>query len=149
MSEKQYSQSTSNFEKFSKENKDDWHFDPSIKSDDFEYLVTKIVNLRIFSDSAGRFDQSLLDVTGEILLISQFTLYADTRKGRRPSFMGAAPPEVAEPNLQMFATMLRDTGIVVQTGRFGAQMLVRVENDGPVTISFDSGDRHTSGRGSS
>ena len=113
------------------------------------YLVTKIVNLRIFSDSVGRFDQSLLDVTGEILLISQFTLYADTRKGRRPSFMGAAPPEVAEPNLQMFATMLRDTGIVVQTGRFGAQMLVRVENDGPVTISFDSGDRHTSGRGSS
>ena len=122
---------------------------PHDQSDDFEYLVTKIVNLRIFSDSAGRFDQSLLDVTGEILLISQFTLYADTRKGRRPSFMGAAPPEVAEPNLQMFATMLRDTGIVVQTGRFGAQMLVRVENDGPVTISFDSGDRHTSGRGSS
>ena len=122
---------------------------PHDQSDDFEYLVLKVVNLRIFPDDTGKFDRSLLDVGGEILLISQFTLYADTRKGRRPSFMGAAPPEVAEPNLQKFATMLRDTGTVVQTGRFGAQMLVRVENDGPVTISFDSSERHTSRRASS
>jgi D-tyrosyl-tRNA(Tyr) deacylase len=119
---------------------------PDDQSDDLEYLVAKIVNLRIFLGHTGKFDRSLLDVEGEILLISQFTLYADTRKGRRPSFMGAARPEVAEPNLKMFANMLRDTGVMVRTGRFGSQMLVRVENDGPVTISFDSAERPISRR---
>ena len=122
---------------------------PDDQPDDFEYLVSKIVNLRIFPDDTGKFDRSLLNIGGEILLISQFTLYADTRKGRRPSFMGAAPPDVAEPNLQKFATMFRDTGAIVQTGHFGSQMLVSVENDGPVTISFDSSERHISRHASS
>jgi D-aminoacyl-tRNA deacylase len=105
---------------------------------DAELLAEKIANLRIFADDAGRFDRSLLDVAGAALVVSQFTLYADTRKGRRPSFTDAALPEVAEPLVNSFVEALRARGVVVQTGRFGAMMQVALVNDGPVTIVLDS-----------
>jgi D-tyrosyl-tRNA(Tyr) deacylase len=104
-------------------------------------LATKITNLRIFADAAGRTNLSVLDVEGEALLISQFTLYADCRKGRRPSFVHAAPPEVAAPLVDYFADRLRQSGIRrVETGEFGAMMLVEIHNDGPFTIVLDSND---------
>ena len=99
-----------------------------------EYLTNKIANLRIFEDDAGKINRSLLDVGGAALVVSQFTLYADTRKGRRPSFTDAAPPEIAEPLVERFAEMLRALGVPTQTGQFGAHMLVEIDNDGPVTI---------------
>lgn len=99
-----------------------------------DYLADKIANLRIFEDDGGKINLSLLDVGGEALVVSQFTLYADTAKGRRPSFVGAAPPEVAEPLVEHFAGQLRALGVPTQTGRFGAHMLVDIANDGPVTI---------------
>ena len=99
-----------------------------------EYLTNKIANLRIFEDEAGKINRSLLDVGGAALVVSQFTLYADTRKGRRPSFTAAAPPEIAEPLVERFAEMLRALGVPTQTGQFGAHMLVEIDNDGPVTI---------------
>ena len=98
------------------------------------YLVDKIANLRVFEDQAGKMNLSLLDVGGEALVVSQFTLYADTRKGRRPSFTDAALPEIADPLVKRFAQLLSELGIPTQTGRFGAHMLVEIENDGPVTI---------------
>ena len=98
------------------------------------YLVEKIANLRIFEDEAGKMNRSLLDVGGEAIVVSQFTLYADTRKGRRPSFTDAAHPEVANPLVDRFAEQLRAKGVLTQTGEFGAHMLVEIENDGPVTI---------------
>lgn len=98
------------------------------------YLAEKIANLRIFEDSEGKLNLSLLDVGGEALVVSQFTLYADTRKGRRPSFTAAAPPEFASPLVDRFAGMLRDLGVATQSGAFGAHMLVEIHNDGPVTI---------------
>lgn len=98
------------------------------------YLAEKIAPLRIFTDDQGKTNLSLLDVGGEAIVVSQFTLYADTRKGRRPSFIGAAPPEVAEPLVARFAQLLREHGLPVQTGVFGAEMLVEIHNDGPVTI---------------
>jgi D-tyrosyl-tRNA(Tyr) deacylase len=102
-------------------------------------LANKIANLRIFSDSDGKTNLSILDVDGEILLISQFTLYADCRKGRRPSFVHAAPPEVAAPLVDDFAERLRQAGVRrVETGEFGASMLVEIHNDGPFTIVLDS-----------
>jgi len=108
---------------------------------DASYLAEKIANLRIFSDQEGKFNLSALDVGGEILVVSQFTLYASTRKGRRPGFTDAAPPEEAEPLVDTFAQLLRSTGLKVETGRFQQHMLVEIHNDGPVTILIDSQDR--------
>ncbi len=99
-----------------------------------EYLAEKIANLRIFEDEAGKMNLSLLDVAGEAIVVSQFTLYADTDKGRRPAFTNAALPEVAEPLVARFAELLAAKGVPTQTGRFGAHMLVEINNDGPVTI---------------
>ena len=99
-----------------------------------QYLVDKIVNLRIFEDEAGKMNRSLLEVEGQCLVVSQFTLYADIRKGRRPSFVDAALPEVARPLVDRFAELMRTHGIPTQTGEFGAHMLVSIMNDGPVTI---------------
>lgn len=101
-------------------------------------LAQKIANLRIFPDEEGRMNRSALDIEGEALVVSQFTLYADTRKGRRPSYVQAARPEVAEPLVDAFAEQLRRTGVPTQQGRFGAHMKVALVNDGPVTIFFDS-----------
>ena len=98
------------------------------------YLVEKIANLRIFEDEAGKINRSLLDVQGEALVVSQFTLYADIRKGRRPSFTNAASPEFAGPLVHRFAQLLSEQGVPTQTGKFGAHMLVEIANDGPVTI---------------
>jgi D-tyrosyl-tRNA(Tyr) deacylase len=102
-------------------------------------MAEKVVNLRIFNDEAGKFNRSLLDVGGGALVVSQFTLYADARKGRRPSFVKAAPPEIAAPLVDHYADRLRAEGITrVEHGVFGALMLVEIENDGPVTIILDS-----------
>jgi D-tyrosyl-tRNA(Tyr) deacylase len=98
------------------------------------YLAEKIANLRIFEDQDGKMNRSLLDVGGAAIVVSQFTLYADTRKGRRPSFTDAAPPELASPLVERFAEALRARGIAAKTGEFGAHMLVEIDNDGPVTI---------------
>jgi len=105
-----------------------------------DYLAGKIANLRIFEDAQGKMNLSALDLEpkGGILLISQFTLYADVRKGRRPSFIDSAAPEVAAPLVDYLAQQLRETGLAVQTGRFGAEMLVDIQNDGPVTIIMDT-----------
>ena len=106
--------------------------------DDIGYLVTKIVNLRIFADEAGKFNLSALDVKAELLLVSQFTLLVDTRKGRRPSFTAAAPPDKAGPLFEEFVSQARASGLTVQTGRFRQHMQVAIHNDGPVTIMLDS-----------
>ncbi len=98
------------------------------------YLAGKIANLRIFADADGKTNLSLLDVHGAAIVVSQFTLYADTRKGRRPSFVNAAAPEIAEPLVTRFAELLQAEGVPNQTGQFGAEMLVEIANDGPVTI---------------
>jgi D-aminoacyl-tRNA deacylase len=98
------------------------------------YLAEKIANLRIFEDEAGKTNLSVLDVGGEAIVVSQFTLYADTRKGRRPSFTAAAAPDLAAPLVERFAELLRGQGVPTQTGQFGAHMLVEIQNDGPVTI---------------
>jgi D-tyrosyl-tRNA(Tyr) deacylase len=106
--------------------------------EDARYIAGKIAGMRIFSDEDGKFNLDLAGVGGEVLLVSQFTLYADTRKGRRPSFTDAAPPEPAEALVNVCAQLLRDEGIKVETGRFGAHMKVDLLNDGPVTILLDS-----------
>jgi D-aminoacyl-tRNA deacylase len=98
------------------------------------FLAEKIANLRIFEDEQGKTNLSVLDVKGEVIVVSQFTLYADTRKGRRPSFIDAALPDIAEPLVNRFVKLLRGHGVPTQTGRFGAHMLVEIYNDGPVTI---------------
>jgi D-tyrosyl-tRNA(Tyr) deacylase len=98
------------------------------------FLAEKIANLRIFEDQAGKFNLSLLDIRGEAIVVSQFTLYADARRGRRPSFTAAALPEVAEPLVERFVQLLRLQGVPAQTGRFGEHMLVEIHNNGPVTI---------------
>ena len=98
------------------------------------FLAEKIANLRIFEDDQGRTNLSILDVKGEAIVVSQFTLHADSRKGRRPSFTDAALPDVAEPLVNRFAELLREHGVPTQTGQFGAHMLVKIHNDGPVTI---------------
>lgn len=104
-----------------------------------EKLAQKIAHLRIFADAEGKTNLSALDVGAEALVISQFTLYADCKKGRRPSFTDAAPPEIAEPLIEHFMAVLREAGIErVETGRFGARMLVEIHNDGPVTIFLDT-----------
>ena len=97
-------------------------------------LAEKIANLRIFADEDGKTNLSLLEVGGEAIIVSQFTLYADTRKGRRPSFVKAASPEVAEPLVECFSELMGAQGVPTQTGQFGAKMLVEIFNDGPVTI---------------
>ena len=101
------------------------------------YLAEKIANLRIFEDDQGKLNRSLLEVGGAALVVSQFTLYADTRKGRRPSFTDAALPELARPLVERFAELLHAQGVPAQTGEFGAHMLVEIANDGPVTIWLD------------
>jgi len=101
-------------------------------------LAGKIARLRIFPDDDGRFDRSVLDIAGAALVVSQFTLIADTAKGNRPSFAGAALPEQAEPLYERFAAGLRELGVAVETGVFGARMEIELVNDGPVTIVLDA-----------
>ncbi len=108
---------------------------------DVQYLAQKTVNLRIFPDEAGRFNLSALDIKGELLVVSQFTLLADTRKGRRPSFVEAAPPAQAEGLFEQFAAQARASGLKVETGRFQQYMQVEIHNDGPVTILLDSREK--------
>lgn len=108
---------------------------------DARYLAEKTANLRVFPDESGKFNLSTLDISGEVLVVSQFTLVASTRKGRRPSFTEAAPPEEAEPLVDTFAQFLRSAGLKVKTGRFQQHMLVEIHNDGPVTIFIDSEER--------
>lgn len=109
--------------------------------EDMEYLVRKIVQMRIFEDEEGKLNRSIQDIGGEILSVSQFTLYAETKKGNRPSFSKAAPGDVALEMFEQFNGLLRDTGIPVETGQFGADMKVELLNDGPVTILLDSKTR--------
>ena len=109
--------------------------------EDMEYLVRKIVQMRIFEDEEGKLNRSIQDIGGEILSVSQFTLYADTKKGNRPSFSKAAPGDVAIDMFEQFNGLLRETGIPVETGQFGADMKVELLNDGPVTILLDSKNR--------
>jgi D-tyrosyl-tRNA(Tyr) deacylase len=104
-----------------------------------EWMAQKIANLRIFEDEDGKFNYSLLDTAGAALVVSQFTLYGDARRGRRPSFSHAAPPDVAEPLVDRFCSLLAKVGVdQVETGRFGAMMMVEIHNDGPVTIILDT-----------
>lgn len=105
---------------------------------DAAWLADKTANLRIFEDSEGKMNLSLLDVGGEALVVSQFTLYGDARKGRRPSFTDAAPPDMADALYKRYVELLEICGIRVQTGWFRAKMLVAIENDGPVTLLLDS-----------
>jgi len=115
--------------------------------EDAAYLAEKIANLRIFADVEGRFNLSALETGSAVLMVSQFTLYADTRKGRRPSFVDAALPQDAEPLFQRAVALLRERGLKVETGRFQQHMHVQLVNDGPVTIWLDSRDRHRPRRG--
>jgi D-tyrosyl-tRNA(Tyr) deacylase len=102
-------------------------------------MAEKVAFLRIFEDEQGKMNRSIREVGGEAIVVSQFTLYADTRKGRRPSFTDAAAPELARPLVERFAELLRDQGVPTQTGEFGADMLVEISNDGPVTIVLEGG----------
>lgn len=106
--------------------------------EDMKYIKDKIINLRVFNDENDKMNLSLLDVKGELLLISQFTLYGDARKGRRPNFMNALGGDEARKLYEKFIEMMKDTGLKVQTGIFGADMKVDIKNDGPVTILLDS-----------
>ncbi len=108
---------------------------------DVQYLAQKTINLRIFSDEEGKFNLSALDIKGELLVVSQFTLLADARKGRRPSFVEAAPPAEAEALFQRFVEEVRTCGLKVETGRFQQHMQVEIHNDGPVTILLDSREK--------
>ena len=105
---------------------------------DVDYLVQKTVELRIFSDAEGKMNRSLGDTGGEMLVVSQFTLYGDARKGRRPSYTDAAKPEVAIPLYERFVHEVRARGVRVETGEFGADMQVEIHNDGPVTLMLES-----------
>lgn len=113
---------------------------------DAEYVASKLAHLRIFADDANRFNLSALEAGAEVLVVSQFTLYADTRRGRRPDFSRAAPPEQARRLYEYTAGLLRDAGLRVATGRFQEYMQVRLQNDGPVTIMLDSADRQRARR---
>ena len=115
-------------------------------SEDIEYLVEKIINLRIFADTEGKFNLSALEVKGNLLLVSQFTLLASTRKGRRPGFTDAAPPDQADILFNQFVERARASDLKVATGKFQAHMLVEIHNDGPVTIVIDSRERLDSRR---
>ncbi|MFD1138129.1 D-aminoacyl-tRNA deacylase [Paenibacillus urinalis] len=105
---------------------------------DADYLADKIAGLRVFEDEAGKMNESIMDIGGAILSVSQFTLYGDTRKGKRPNFMAAARPDVAEPLYEYFNEQLRSKGLTVETGKFGAMMDVALNNDGPVTLILES-----------
>jgi len=107
---------------------------PNDSEEQARWMAEKIANLRIFEDEDGKLNRSLLDIGGAAIVVSQFTLYADTRKGRRPSFTDAALPEIASPLVDRFAALLNELGIPAQKGVFGAHMLVNIANDGPVTI---------------
>ena len=107
-------------------------------TEDVQYLVRKTANLRIFADEGGRFNLSAMDISGELLVVSQFTLFADTSKGRRPSFVEAAPPVQAQRLFIEFVDGIRATGLKIETGRFQQYMQVEIHNDGPVTILLDS-----------
>ncbi len=109
---------------------------------DAQYLTDKTVNLRIFADDQNRFNNSALDAKAELFIVSQFTLYADTRKGRRPDFTAAASPQDAQRLYEHIVDLFRKTGLKVQTGRFQEYMQVHLQNDGPVTLMLDSADRH-------
>ena len=109
---------------------------------DADYIVEKTVHLRIFPDAEGRFDRSVVDTGGSLLVVSQFTLYGDVRRGRRPSFTDAAPPAEAEERFAALVERFRATGVPVETGQFQAMMDVALVNDGPVTLILDSSDRH-------
>lgn len=102
------------------------------------FLVEKIIHLRIFEDGQGKMNLSILDTGGQAIVVSQFTLYADTRRGRRPSFTDAAPPDLAAPLVDRFAALMQKAGVEVRQGEFGAHMVLEIENDGPVTISLES-----------
>ncbi|MDA1188662.1 MAG: D-aminoacyl-tRNA deacylase [Chloroflexi bacterium] len=114
---------------------------------DARYITDKTLNLRVFNDADGKFNLSALDVKADFLLVSQFTLYGDTRKGRRPSFIHAARPEKAEELFNQTVTLFRESGLKVETGRFQTEMVVSLDNDGPVTIWLDSADREKPRRG--
>ncbi len=105
---------------------------------DADYLADKVVNLRIFEDEAGKMNRSCLETVVEVMVVSQFTLLADCRKGRRPSFVGAAPPDEAERLYEYFVAQIKSKGILVTTGRFQAKMAVALVNDGPVTLILES-----------
>jgi len=110
---------------------------PGDDEDKARLLARKIALLRIFGDENGKMNLSVLDVQGAAIVVSQFTLYADTRKGHRPAFTDAAPPEIARPLCDRFVELLSEQGVAVQTGQFGAHMLVDIQNDGPVTITLE------------
>lgn len=105
---------------------------------DAQWLAEKIINLRVFPDKNDKFDKSILDIKGEFLVISQFTVYGDSRKGRRPDFSSAATPEKAIPLYEKFIAYLKESKLTIQTGEFAANMLVEINNNGPVTLIIDS-----------
>lgn len=110
---------------------------PGDREETARAMAEKIATLRIFEDEQGKMNRSVLDVGGEAIVVSQFTLYADSRKGRRPSFTDAAAPDLARPLVERFADLLRELGVPTQTGEFGAEMQVEILNDGPVTILLE------------
>lgn len=110
---------------------------PSDDEENARSLARKIALLRIFADAEGKMNRSCVDIGGKAIVVSQFTLYADTRRGNRPSFIDAAPPDIARPLCDRFAQLLTEAGIPTQQGEFGADMQVQIENDGPVTILFE------------
>ena len=105
---------------------------------DIQWMTQKILNLRFFSDEVGQMNRSIMDIGGEILIVSQFTLFGDCRKGRRPSFVQAAPPEKADEIYQTFIRRIQAAGVTIATGKFGADMQLELVNDGPVTLWIDS-----------
>ena len=114
---------------------------PADTAAEAQWLAEKVAGLRIFNDEAGKMNRDVAEVGGALLVVSQFTLHGDCRKGRRPSFIGAAPPEIAIPLYEAFINALRGLGLPVQTGRFGAMMQVELVNDGPVTLILDTADK--------
>lgn len=107
-------------------------------SDDIDWLVNKVLHLRIFDDDQGVMNKSVLDISGELMLVSQFTLYASTKKGNRPSYIKASKPAIAIPMYESFVSKCKESGLRIQTGKFGADMQVDLLNDGPITIIIDS-----------
>lgn len=114
---------------------------PADTAAEAQWLAEKVAGLRVFNDEAGKMNRDVADVGGALLVVSQFTLYGNCRKGRRPSFIGSASPEIAIPLYEAFINALRGLGLPVQTGRFGAMMQVELVNDGPVTLILDTADK--------